>query len=128
MAGSSKKTAATLLSIACVTVVQFLLLDAVAACEIFNDGTCPTVAYPCAALVPNSTCACDNNCETYMKCCPVCGANKCVAPTKPGICPDPPPGTKCGGPCQYDYQCDGDQKCCHYGCRTLCMPPVPGSG
>ncbi|KAK9405043.1 kunitz/BPTI-like toxin [Crotalus adamanteus] len=48
---------------------------------------------------------------------------------KPGRCPSPPPGTvtTCDVRCRSDWECAGNQKCCHYGCSIRCMPPVIGS-
>uniref|UniRef100_A0A8C3J7Z2 WAP domain-containing protein n=1 Tax=Calidris pygmaea TaxID=425635 RepID=A0A8C3J7Z2_9CHAR len=47
-----------------------------------------------------------------------------------GFCPQLEPGlmTTCDVRCNSDSDCQGDEKCCHWGCSIRCMKPVLGKG
>uniref|UniRef100_A0AAU6NSZ1 Kunitz/BPTI-like toxin transcript variant X5 n=1 Tax=Micrurus mipartitus TaxID=430902 RepID=A0AAU6NSZ1_MICMP len=61
----------------------------------------------------------DNNFETKDEC-----HYTCVE--KPGVCPKGSPKLPCDRKCENDWKCPGEQKCCHYGCLSMCRNPVYG--
>ncbi|KAM6453598.1 kunitz-type serine protease inhibitor 4-like [Liasis olivaceus] len=48
----------------------------------------------------------------------------CGGQGKPGVCPQPPPGTITISRCGSDWECNGKQKCCGYASTSACTDPV----
>uniref|UniRef100_A0A182C5W8 Ku-wap-fusin n=1 Tax=Phalotris mertensi TaxID=1260334 RepID=A0A182C5W8_9SAUR len=94
----------------------------------------PVVTGPCKAKMPrfyyNSA---SNECQKFIYGGCQGNANNfktkdechftCVE--KPGVCRKAPPDifTPCPVMCGSDWECNGKQKCCSYGCMTVCTNP-----
>ncbi|XP_068135927.1 uncharacterized protein [Hyperolius riggenbachi] len=101
-----------------------------------RSGSCPANIYMCPLQTgpPDNECECDNQCPPNKKCCSRCDGKKCVDPKagstviKAGTCPVVNTLVACSLPlpqsCGSDSQCDGEEKCCTYGCEVRCTKPV----
>jgi len=99
-----------------------------------KPGECPPGPQTCAKPGAGG-CKKDSDCKGVKKCCRIdCGPPQCVLPVpKPGFCPlfpsmqCPPDAPVHNGPCKYDVECPGDQKCCNLGAvcaGTICTEPA----
>ncbi|XP_042318262.1 papilin-like [Sceloporus undulatus] len=103
-----------------------------------KEGLCPARSPPGAIDPCFGRCSNDYQCPGKMKCCKIECGMACIEPVsvKPGACPLQLRGSMgpCPEPtqknCSSDFDCEGAQKCCPIGCKSVCREPEevrPGS-